>query len=49
MKKVRFTSYIDESVKDSLKKLSDKTRVPQTKYVQEALEMLLKKYEEESK
>lgn len=46
MKKVRFTTYITEDVREKLKELSDKTRVPQAQYVQEAIENLIIKYQE---
>lgn len=45
IKKVRFTTYVEEETLDKLKKLSKETRVPQAQYMQEALEDLLKKYE----
>lgn len=45
MGKIRFTTYVTKDVSEKLKALSCKTRVPQAQYVQEALELLLKKYE----
>ena len=45
MEKIRFTSYITKEVSDKLKLLSKETRVPQAQYIQEALEILLAKYE----
>lgn len=44
MAKVRFTTYVEEDTKRKLKDLSQETRVPEARYVQEALEDLLKKY-----
>jgi predicted DNA-binding protein len=49
MKKIRFTTYIAEDIKLKLEELSKVTRVPQAQYVQEAIEDLLRKYEESSK
>lgn len=49
MKKIRFTTYITEDLKQRLEKLSQETRVPQAQYVQEAIEDLLGKYEESKK
>lgn len=45
LKKIRVTTYITKDVRDKLKELSDKTRVPQAQYFQEAVEDLLKKYD----
>jgi predicted DNA-binding protein len=45
MAKIRFTTYVTKDVCEKLKTLSKETRVPQAQYVQEAIEMLLKKYE----
>jgi len=44
MDKVRFTSYIAKDTLKKLKELSKETRVPQSQYVQEAIEELLIKY-----
>ena len=44
MTKKRFTTYLEEKELDKLKKLSEETRVPTAKYIQEAIEDLLKKY-----
>lgn len=44
MAKIRFTTYIEEETRKSLKKLSEETRVPEARYMQEAIEDLLKKY-----
>lgn len=44
MAKIRFTSYVEEELKDLLKQLSIETRVPESRYVQEAIEDLLRKY-----
>lgn len=46
MKKIRFTTYITEELKQELEKLSRETRVPQAQYVQEAIEDLISKYRE---
>lgn len=45
MEKIRFTSYIEKETFDQLKSLSKETRVPQSQYVQEAIDDLIKKYE----
>ncbi len=45
MGKEQFATKIEKELKDNLKKLSDVTRVPQARYVEEALEDLLKKYD----
>lgn len=47
--KIRFTTYIPESLKDSIVKLSDDTRIPQARLFEEAVEDLLKKYNKEKK
>ncbi|MDP4158383.1 MAG: ribbon-helix-helix domain-containing protein [Bacillota bacterium] len=44
MPKIRFTTYVEESTRKQLKKLSEESRVPEARYIQEALEDLLKKY-----
>jgi hypothetical protein len=44
--KVRFTTYIPEHLKDSITELSNKTRIPQARLFEEAVEDLLKKYKE---
>ena len=44
-KQAQITSYYDPEVVDRLKALSDATRVPQSVYLREALDDLLKKYE----
>jgi predicted DNA-binding protein len=45
MARVQFASTVDETLRNKLKELSDKTRIPQAKYLDEALEDLMKKYE----
>jgi metal-responsive CopG/Arc/MetJ family transcriptional regulator len=45
MQKVRFTTYLPENLKDSVAKISDETRIPQSRLFEEAVEDLLKKYE----
>jgi len=45
--KVARTIYINGEQLDALKKLSEKTKVPQSVYVREALDMLLEKYSEQ--
>lgn len=47
--KVARTIYINSGQVEALKKLSDKTKVPQAVYVREALDMLLDKYSEQLK
>ncbi|MBM4308493.1 MAG: ribbon-helix-helix domain-containing protein [Deltaproteobacteria bacterium] len=47
--KVARTIYINNDQVEALKKLSDKTKVPQAVYVREALDMLLDKYSEQLK
>jgi predicted DNA-binding protein len=49
MEKIRFTTYIEKDTAEKLKTLSKETRIPQAQYVQEAIEMLLKKYQNEDK
>jgi predicted DNA-binding protein len=46
-KKVARTIYIKDEQLDALKRLSEKTKVPQSVYVREALDMLLEKYSEQ--
>ena len=48
-KKVARTIYIKDEQKEALKRLSEKTKVPQAVYVREALDMLLEKYSEQLK
>jgi predicted DNA-binding protein len=45
--KVARTIYINGEQLEALKKLSEKTKVPQSVYVREALDMLLEKYSEQ--
>ncbi|MBS3921448.1 MAG: ribbon-helix-helix domain-containing protein [Deltaproteobacteria bacterium] len=47
--KVARTIYINSDQVEALKKLSDRTKVPQAVYVREALDMLLDKYSEQLK
>lgn len=44
IEKVRYTSYLPREMVDQLKELSDKTRVPQAKLIEEAVQDLLEKY-----
>jgi hypothetical protein len=46
--KVRFTTYIPEVYKDAIQKISDDTRIPQSRLFEEAVEDLLKKYNYEA-
>ncbi len=46
-KKVARTIYINDGQMEALKRLSEKTKVPQSVYVREALDMLLEKYSEQ--
>ena len=48
-KKVARTMYIKDEQMEALKRLSEKTKVPQSVYVREALDMLLEKYSEQLK
>ncbi len=48
-KKVARTIYIKDEQMEALKKLSEKTKVPQSVYVREALDMVLEKYSEQLK
>jgi rRNA pseudouridine-1189 N-methylase Emg1 (Nep1/Mra1 family) len=43
-KKVRFTTYLPESSKEAIVRLSEDTRIPQARLFEEAVEELLKKY-----
>jgi predicted DNA-binding protein len=47
--KVARTIYIKGEQVEALKRLSEKTKVPQSVYVREALDMLLEKYSEQLK
>ena len=49
MKKVARTIYIEDEQMEALKRLSEKTKVPQSVYVREALDMLLEKYSHQLK
>lgn len=42
--RVQYATSIDKDLKDAMKALSDKTRIPQSKLIDEAIEDLLKKY-----
>lgn len=44
VEKIRYTSYLPKELVDAMKELSDKTRVPQAKLLEEAVEDLLEKY-----
>ena len=48
-KMVARTIYVKSEQVEALKKLSEKTKVPQSVYVREALDMLLEKYSEQLK
>ncbi len=48
-RKVARTIYIKDEQMEALKRLSEKTKVPQSVYVREALDMLLEKYSEQLK
>lgn len=45
--RVPFATKIDSDIKSKIKELSKTTRIPQSKLVDEALEDLIKKYENE--
>ncbi len=47
--KIARTIYINTEQVDALKRLSEKTKVPQSVYVREALDMLLEKYSDQLK
>lgn len=47
--KVARTIYINSDQVEALKRLSERTKVPQAVYVREALDMLLDKYSEQLK
>ncbi len=47
--KIARTIYIKSEQLDALKRLSEKTKVPQSVYVREALDMLLEKYSDQLK
>ena len=49
MEKLRFTTYVTKDAHDKLKQLSDETRIPLARYIQEAIEDLLAKYEKPTK
>lgn len=48
-KKIARTIYIKDEQLEGLKRLSEKTKVPQSVYVREALDMLLEKYSDQLK
>ena len=48
-RKVARTIYITDEQLEALKRLSEKTKVPQSVYVREALDMLLEKSSEQLK
>lgn len=45
MPRVPYATKIEKELRDKLTKLSEQTRIPQSKLVDEAIEDLLKKYE----
>jgi len=45
--KIARTIYIKGEQVEALKRLSDRTKVPQSVYVREALDMLIEKYSEQ--
>jgi len=47
--KIARTIYINGEQLEALKRLSEKTKVPQSVYVREALDMLLEKYSDQLK
>ena len=47
--KIARTIYINSEQVEALKRLSEKTKVPQAVYVREALDMVLEKYSEQLK
>jgi predicted DNA-binding protein len=47
--KIARTIYINGEQLEALKRLSQKTKVPQSVYVREALDMLLEKYSDQLK
>ena len=47
--KVLRTVYLDSDKVKKIKKLSEKTRVPQAEYIREGLDLLLKKYQKKVK
>lgn len=49
MPQVKISTYLSQDLAERLKELSDRTRVPQAAYFREAVEDLLKKYEETKK
>ena len=44
--RIRFSSTIDKNLAVGLKKLSDKTMIPQSKLIDKAIEKLIKYYSE---
>ncbi len=44
--RIQFSTKVDSVLLEKLKQLSDKTRIPQTKLIDEAIELLLKKHGE---
>lgn len=45
IKKERFTTYLPTDMIEKIRKLSEDTRIPQSRLYEEAVEDLLKKYE----
>lgn len=48
-RQVQLSLYVSPELAERLKKLSEKTRIPQAAYLREAVEDLLAKHEEEGK
>jgi predicted DNA-binding protein len=46
---IKISTYMPQELADRLKALSERTRVPQAAYFREAVEDLLKKYEDPKK
>ena len=46
---IKISTYLSQDLAQRLKELSERTRVPQAAYFREAVEDLLKKYEEPKK
>jgi len=44
MGKARYTTYLKEELIEKLKQLSEETRIPQAKFIEEAVKDLLLKY-----
>lgn len=48
-KKERFTTYLPSDLIDKVRQLSEDTRIPQTRLFEEAVELLLEKFEKTNK